>query len=88
MKAKDGFLMRKVGERAVVVPVGEASKSFHGMLNLNGAGAFLWNLLGEERTEEEMLDAMLAEYDTSREEAKKGLDNFLQKLREAGVLEE
>ncbi len=88
MKAKDGFLMRKVGERRVVVPVGEASESFRGMLNLNETGAFLWNLLSGDTTEEEMLDAMLAEYDTNREEAKKGIEKFLQKLRETGILEE
>ena len=34
MRAKKGFLKRQVGDRAVVVPVGEAAKAFHGMINL------------------------------------------------------
>ena len=43
MKIKKGFVVRKVGNEHVVVPVGELSKTFHGMINLNETGAFLWN---------------------------------------------
>ena len=42
MKIKNGFVVRKVGGESVVVPVGEMSKEFHGMINLNETGAFLW----------------------------------------------
>ena len=42
MKIKNGFVLRVVGGESVVVPVGEMSKKFHGMINLNETGAFLW----------------------------------------------
>ena len=32
MKIKEGFIKRQVGERVVVVPIGEAAKNFHGMI--------------------------------------------------------
>ena len=64
MRAKKGFLKHQVGDRAVVVPVGEAAKAFHGMNNL------------------------MEMYEIEYEQAKKSLDAFLAKLREAGVLEE
>ena len=35
MKIKKGFVLRVVGGENVVVPVGEMSKKFHGMINLN-----------------------------------------------------
>ena len=35
MKIKNGFVLRDVGGQAVVIAVGEASKTFHGMINLN-----------------------------------------------------
>ena len=60
MRAKKGFLKRQVGDRAVVVPVGEAAKAFHGMINL------------------------MEMYEIEYEQAKKSLDTFLAKLREAG----
>ena len=53
--------MRKVGHRSVVVPIGEASKYFQGMINLSETGAFLWSLLSEDTTEERLLEAFLAE---------------------------
>lgn len=34
MKIKNGFVLRDVGGQAVVIAVGEASKTFHGMDNL------------------------------------------------------
>lgn len=88
MKIKDGFMMHKVGERAVVVAVGENTKNFHGMINLNGTGEFLWKMLEKGATEGEMLDSMLETYEVEREEAEKGVEGFVEKLREAGVLEE
>ena len=38
MKIKNGFVLRDVGGQAVVIAVGEASKTFHGMINLNATG--------------------------------------------------
>lgn len=80
--------MHKVGERAVVVAIGENTKNFHGMINLNGTGEFLWKMLETGASEEEMAEALLGEYEVSREEAKKGVRGFVEKLKEAGVAEE
>lgn len=88
MRIKEGFLKRQVGERAVVVPIGEAAKDFHGMIHLNETGGELWELLTEETTEEAVLQRMLEIYEIEEEQAKKSLDAFLHKMREAGVLEE
>ena len=87
MKIKDGFMMHKVGDRAVVVAVGENTKNFHGMINLNSTGEFLWKMLEKGATEEEMLASMLETYEVEREQAEKGVKGFAEKLREAGVLE-
>ena len=42
IKIKKGFVVRKVGGENIVVPVGETSKTFHGMIKLNESGGFLW----------------------------------------------
>ena len=62
MKIKDGFVVNKVGSQHVVVPVGEASVERHCMVRLNGTGAFLWNQLAAETTEEALVQALLTEY--------------------------
>ena len=38
MKIKEGYVLREVAGQAVVIAVGEASKTFHGMINLNETG--------------------------------------------------
>ena len=67
MKIKKGFVVRKVGGDTVAVPVGEMSKKFRGMINLNVTGAFLWNFYTSEHTVDEGVAALTAEYDVAEE---------------------
>ena len=47
MKIKEGFVLRTVMGNNVVVAVGEASKSFRGMIKLNGTATAIWKLIEE-----------------------------------------
>ena len=76
MKIKKGFVVRKVGGECVVVPVGEMSKNFHGMINLNETGAFLWNFFTAEHTIDEGVAALLNEYDVEEEIARRDVERF------------
>ena len=76
MKIKKGFVVRKVGDSHVVVPVGELSKTFHGMINLNDTGAFLWNFFTSEHTVDEGVAALCAEYDVNEERARIDVEKF------------
>ena len=67
MKIKEGFIKRQVGERVVVVPIGEAAKNFHGMINLNETGGELWDLLKENTDEDKLLESMLEIYEIEPE---------------------
>ena len=81
MKIKEGFIKRQVGERVVVVPIGEAAKNFHGMINLNETGGELWDLLKENTDEDKLLESMLEIYEIEPEQAQKSMKTFLRKLR-------
>ena len=63
MKIKENYMLRKVADCYVVVPIGAAVAEFNGMINLNEVGAFLWQKLESETTFEEVLASMLEEYD-------------------------
>ncbi len=84
MKIKKGFVVRTVGGEHVVVPVGELSKTFHGMINLNSTGAFLWNFYGEDHSVEEGIDALCAEYDVERERAEIDVKKFAEIITKNG----
>ena len=89
MKTKAGFMRRKLGTQEVVVAVGEASKQFSGIIRLNETGAFLWDLLASgNRTEAELVDAWLAEYDVSRELATADVAKFVATIRAEGMLDD
>ena len=87
MKIKKDFILRKVADSYVVVPVGKLTLDFNGIINLNETGAFLFGLLQEGAEREDLVEKMLEEYDVSREKAAADIDIFLQKVRDADVLE-
>lgn len=87
MKIKDGYLLREVAGNHVVVPTGKATLDFNGVITLNGAGTFLWKLLNTEKTEQELLPALLEEYEIDEATAKADLSEFLEKLKAADLFE-
>lgn len=87
MKIKKGFMLREVAKNYVVVAVGEASKEFNGVINLNETGAFLWKQLIDDNTVDGVVAALLNEYDVSEEAARKDVELFINKLKEAKILE-
>ncbi|MBQ3074312.1 MAG: PqqD family protein [Ruminococcus sp.] len=87
MKIKENFMLRKVADTYVVVPVGDAVAEFNGMINLNEAGAFLWQLLENETTAEQVVEALLQQYDVDEATAKRDVDKFINELKAAKLLE-
>ena len=45
MKLKENFVLRRVLNNWVVLPLGSATVDFNGILNLNDSGALLWQQL-------------------------------------------
>ncbi len=87
MQINKDFTIQKVGASYVAVPVGETSKTFHGMVQLNETGAFLWNALaGKDLSEAELVDALLAEYDVSREIAERDVHRIVEVLKEHKII--
>lgn len=86
MKINPDFTIQKVGSTWVAVPVGETSKHFHAMLQLNETGAFLWDLMAKKDVSEaELVDALLKEYDVSREIAERDVAAIVKNLADCGV---
>lgn len=88
MKIKEGFILRKVAGKHVVVAIGSASKVLNGMIKLNDTGVFCWNYLLKGISEDDLGGVLMSEYDISEEQARADLSSFLDTLREAGCLEE
>ena len=86
MKIVDGFILKNIADTFVVVPLGTNTVSFRSIISLNESGAFLWSQLESEKTEQELLDAMLKEYDIDEQTAREDIAAFIEKLNTAGLL--
>ena len=86
MKRRPGFIVRKISGQNVAVAIGEASKSFHGMIKLNDTGLIIWNALAKDVTEDDIVAAILEQYDVSREQASEDVHNFVEVLKDAGIV--
>ena len=88
MKIKEGFLLHEVDDTVLVVAVGKAAKNFNGMITLNEVGAFLWKKIEAGTDEASLVAAVLDEYEVDKARAETDVKAFIEKLREAGVLDE
>ena len=79
MKIKEGFLPRQVAGQTVVLPVAD-SLDLNMMITLNDTAAFLWEKMESETTEEDLVKALLAEYEVDRERAEKSVVAFVARL--------
>lgn len=86
MKIKDGFILREVAGSYIVVAVGSAVKTFNGVINLNQTGAFLWELLQKGAEKEDLVKALLGEYEVDEQTASKDVDVFIEKLEQANLI--
>ena len=86
MKIKDGFILRKIADNYIVVAVGDRIKDFNGVINLNETGALLWRTLQMGAEIDDLVKALLNEYDVSEEIALNDVNNFVYKLQEAKLI--
>lgn len=86
MKIVDGFILKNIADTFVVVPLGTNTVSFRSIISLNESGAFLWSQLETEKTEQELLEAMLKEYDIDEQTARADIAEFIEKLKKAELL--
>lgn len=87
MKIKDGFELREIADNYVVIPVESRVVDFSSIIMLNEVSAFLWLQLLEDKSENDLLEAVLSEYDVDKETAAGDIKVFVRELSAAGVLD-
>ncbi len=88
MKLKYNFVTNEVADKIVAVAVGDDLQKFNGFIKMNDTGAYIFNMLKNDVTEEEIVEAMKKDYsDATEEEIKETVSGFVGKLKDADVLE-
>lgn len=76
-------MARKVGDEIVILDL--SSGNYFG---LNPVGARIWELINEGHSLEHVCEALLAEYDVSREVMESDLARLMEELMDRGLLAE
>ena len=86
MIIKKELIKREIAGDTILVPVGKTIYDSNGLFVMNELGSFIWDLLPNVETEEEILKAVLAEYEVSQEEATKDIAEFMDKLKQLDII--
>lgn len=86
MKIKDGFILKNVAGNYIIVPVGGELVDLGAMITANETGAFLWEKMKEDVSKDELVDALMKEYDVEESIAREDIDAFLDILKKNNML--
>lgn len=88
MKAKPGFVLRNVVDEYILMPTGDNIGKFNGTILLNEVSALIWEKLQNPVSKEDLLKAVLDEFEVEKAVASADLDALLSTLRGYGVIED
>ena len=75
-----------IAEETLAVPVGEMAEKSKDVFSFSRAGGFLLNQLKKPKTEEEMIDCIIKEFDVDFETAKSDVQAFISAIRSYGLI--
>ena len=88
MKLKYNFVTNEVAGKIVAVAVGDDAVKFNGFIKMNDTGAYIFNMLKNDVTEDDIVAAMVKDYpDATETEKRETVHNFVSQLIEKGIAE-
>lgn len=88
MRRNFDFLLKDVADTLVIVPTGNATLDFPGMITVNSTGAYLWELLEKPQTMQTLTQAMMDRYEVDEATALADVKAFTEKLTRVGAITE
>ncbi len=87
MKIKEGFALKALAGDYIVMPTGGKIAEFEGAVVLNEVSAFLFEKMLNPISKEDLLAALLDEYEVDEETAESGIDTLIDKFNNMGIIE-
>lgn len=87
MKLKKGIVLGNIDGQDFAIATGKLSKEFHGLINNNETANYIFKLLQKDQTEDSIVDAMFAKYDAPKDVIRADVQELLEQLDKAGILE-
>ena len=89
MRIKDMYVLQKIVDEYLVVPIAEEADRLHGVIKLTESGAFIWDYLikGVDSTDE-LVEPFMLKYSIDEAMAQRDIDAFISQLYSLGCLED
>ncbi len=87
MKIKQDVVLRCVAGEYMLVPIGGAVLDFNGLFIMTESGKLLWSLIENGAEKEELVSALMKEYEVDSKTATEDVCDFIKKLIDFGIVE-
>jgi len=82
------FIYRKIVEEMVLIPIHQDVADYDCIFSLNLLGSFIWEQLNIPRTNPEVMQLIIAEFDADQQTIQADLGDFLRDLLSIGAIKE
>ena len=86
MTVEKNVILREIAGEYILIPTGSMALKFTGVFAISESGVAIWKFLNEGKSEEEIISLLLEEYEVEKEGLTADVKEFLQSLREKGLL--
>ena len=87
MKIVKEFILREIAGECVLVPTGETTQEFNGLITMTDTAKFIWENIEKVDSFDELIQLMLEEYEIDEETARKDAYVYISQLLQTGFVE-
>ncbi len=87
MEIKKKLMKRQIAGETFLVPLGKSVYDNNGLFFLTDVGAFIWDKLPQAQTREDIVNAILEEYEVAPDQARQDVDAFCEKLKALEIID-
>lgn len=87
MKIKKDVVVRCVAGEYMLIPIGETVTDHNGLFVVTESGMLLWDLIKNGAEKEDLVSALMKEYEIDSYTASRDINAFIEKLCDLGIVE-
>lgn len=88
MKLKDNTILKEINNEFIIIPLSDDNMDYDIILKTNKVGAAIYNLLENEIDYDNLIKSLYDRFDVDINVLKEDVDQFINSLREKGLLDD
>ena len=88
MKLRGEFVIRKIVDEIIAIPVGDIALEFNGIIMLNNVSIIIWENLEKGTDIASLVNIITEQFEVTSQEAEKDIIDFLNGLKKINLIEE